>query len=75
MPEHPLHDHIRAVAERPPAEMQRLALGLLRACWPGGGADRVEPGALTWVRRWRPVASAAGFPPCECAAGRCRVCN
>jgi hypothetical protein len=46
------------------------------ACWPGGIEDRLERGALAWLRRWRPASSAAAaLPVCSCRAGRCAVCN
>jgi hypothetical protein len=48
-----------------------------RALWPGGPADRHEPGAVEWLRRWRPrgPVDANQIPTCACAAGRCLVCN
>jgi hypothetical protein len=48
---------------------------LARACWPGGADDRSEPGALNWLRRWRPVVLGAAPSACSCATGRCTVCN
>lgn len=48
---------------------------LAAACWPGGVADRSEPVALKWLRRWHPARSAAPLPVCSCSAGRCSVCN
>jgi hypothetical protein len=45
------------------------------ACWPGGTADRIEPGALAWVRRWRPARTSGTLPKCSCGAGHCAVCN
>jgi hypothetical protein len=68
-------DHIRAVGRRSSSEEDELTTGMLRRCWPGGHADRSEPAALEWVRRWRPIRATAGLPACVCAAGRCAVCN
>jgi hypothetical protein len=48
-----------------------------RSAEAGGAADRSHPGALDWLRRWRPrhPVSGADIPACGCAAGRCVVCN
>jgi hypothetical protein len=48
---------------------------LARHCWPGDGADRREPAALDWVRRWSPRPGLVPVRACTCAAGRCGVCN
>jgi hypothetical protein len=53
----------------------RLAAGLHRSCWPGGAADRTEPAARAWVRRWRRERLGAAVAPCTCRAGRCVLCN
>jgi hypothetical protein len=34
---------------------ERLASTASTRCWPGGGADRTEPVALEWLRRWGPA--------------------
>ena len=68
-------EHIEAIAERSDTAAQRLATILLHRAWPGGSADRMEPGALDWVRRWGPARMAPGELSCSCAAGRCAVCN
>jgi hypothetical protein len=61
-------------AARSRRERSRV-LGLLSAaCWPGGG-DRYEPAARAWVRAWGPAPAAAPLPACDCASGRCGVCN
>ena len=42
---------------------------------PGGSADRTEPAALEWVRRWGPGRLTASPLDCSCEQGRCAVCN
>jgi hypothetical protein len=64
--------HIDSLAA---AEHSLVAGGAIDACWPGGPADRSEPAALEWVRRWRPDRTEATLPLCSCWAGRCPVCN
>jgi hypothetical protein len=66
---------IAAAAVRTAAETDRLAWSLRNRCWPGGPADRSEPGARTWLRRWRPGRRAPAMEPCSCAQGHCPVCN
>jgi len=75
MPDEPIRNHIAALAARSPAETSQLTARMQRACWPGGAEDRTEPGALGWVRRWRPDRLGATLPACSCAGGRCAVCN
>jgi hypothetical protein len=70
-----LTDHIEAIAERSPSAGDRLATMLLLRSWPGGSADRTEPAALGWLRRWGPARMAEGALSCSCATGRCAVCN
>jgi hypothetical protein len=49
---------------------------LMRGAWPGGHADRRDPAAVEWVRRWAPARAQRSFmDDCSCAAGRCAVCN
>jgi hypothetical protein len=69
-----LATHIRAARS---GQTARLMARAARAEWPGGVADRVQPGALDWVRRWRPRHPLGGgsVPRCGCATGRCLVCN
>jgi hypothetical protein len=66
---------IEALSARTEAETHRLARALLRRSWPGDTADRREPGAVDWVRRWGPRGPAPLPPACSCSAGRCAVCN
>lgn len=47
---------------------------LLSRCWPSGG-DRSEPAAIKWLREWGPSRAVLGPLECNCAAGRCAVCN
>jgi hypothetical protein len=75
MPDDPIRDHIEATAARPERETRRLTARIIARCWPGGGEDRIEPAALHWLRRWRPVAFGAAIPTCTCGSGHCPVCN
>ncbi len=52
-----------------------LPAALLQRSWPGGPADRHEPVAVEWLRRWRPARRAAAVPVCTCREGCCLVCN
>jgi hypothetical protein len=70
-----IRDHIARLAQRDERAGQQLAANVAGRCWPGGPADRTEPAALHWLRRWRPVRAFAALPVCSCAAGRCAVCN
>src|SRR5204863_3181422 len=45
---------IASLAKRSEFETQRLVSLLRHRSWPGGVADRTEPAALEWVRRWGP---------------------
>ena len=74
MADDPIHQHITACTALTDAETKSLTARILDECWPGG-ADRSEPGALGWVRRWRPGTSEAALPTCSCPHGRCIVCN
>jgi predicted DNA-binding ribbon-helix-helix protein len=66
---------VTEIAERTEPETDRLASMLRTWCWPGGAADRREPSALEWVRRWRPARMSAEPLDCSCARGRCALCN
>ena len=53
-----------------------VARTLLRAGWPGGHADRHDPAAVEWVRRWGPARAQRRYiDDCSCSGGRCSVCN
>jgi hypothetical protein len=67
--------HVEAIRARTERDRRDLAASLLGRSWPGGASDRTERGALGWLRRWRPGAPAPLTPLCECAHGRCLVCN
>jgi uncharacterized protein YgbK (DUF1537 family) len=67
--------HIGAIASRSLRESDALMHDLARRSWPGGSADRSEPAALEWVRRWGPGRLTASPLDCSCAQGRCAVCN
>lgn len=79
MHESPQDAFLAAIVDsvRTRSQIQTAALGasLERRCWPGGTADRSEPAALPWVRRWGPARVTPSLPACGCAAGRCPVCN
>jgi hypothetical protein len=66
---------VEAISSRTEQETHRLATMLRSWCWPGGGSDRTEPGAIEWVRRWGPNRQGGQSLDCSCAAGRCFLCN
>jgi hypothetical protein len=67
---------VEAIDERPKAQTDFIMAALVRGAWPGGIGDRLEPGALEWVRRWGPgVVEPPALGDCSCDAGRCAVCN
>jgi hypothetical protein len=66
--------HIEWISSRTHSDAQRLTDALSRREWPGGG-DQTSPGALAWLRRWRPSGPTPLTPLCGCAKGRCFVCN
>jgi hypothetical protein len=66
---------IDSVRSRSDVQTAALGASLQRRCWPGGTADRSEPAALPWVRRWGPAQLTPPPPECSCAVGRCHVCN
>jgi hypothetical protein len=70
-----IREHIESAARQEVRDAHRLTARLLRACWPGGSADRSERAALAWIARWRPERTGAPIPACSCATGRCDVCN
>jgi hypothetical protein len=70
-----LRHHIEAITTRSLPDTLRLTHQLHVGCWPGGGADHVEPAALEWVRRWGPASDADASLVCMCVSGRCSICN
>jgi hypothetical protein len=74
MNEDPLHRRIAETLVRP-GEADPQLLALWNLCWPGGTADRVEPMAVQWIRRWQPEVLGAELPACTCRSGRCPICN
>lgn len=74
-PTDPLHRLIASVARRSDAEARELARTIARRCWPVAPADRDEPAAREWLRRWSPRPAPLLPPACSCASGRCTVCN
>src|SRR6476619_1679099 len=71
----PIRHHIESIAARSTPDSLRLTHQLHVGCWPGGGADHLEPAALEWVRRWRPETAPSTALMCGCAAGACSICN
>jgi hypothetical protein len=67
--------HVAAISARTDVETGRITHALTRRCWPGGVADRRDPAAVEWVRRWAPATVNGAELNCSCAAGRCAVCN
>ncbi|HEX4717265.1 MAG TPA: hypothetical protein VH300_01950 [Thermoleophilaceae bacterium] len=67
--------HITSISRRTHADNELLADALRSCSWPGGGEDRREPGALGWLRQWRPNGPAPTPAVCGCTSGRCLVCN
>jgi hypothetical protein len=67
--------HITEVTQRDASQTRSLMARIQRACWTGDGADRTQPAALGWVKRWRPARAAATLPACSCEHGRCALCN
>ena len=66
---------VDAIATRTVRETDGLTTMLRSWCWPGGGADTREPGAVEWLLRWGPDGQSKQPLDCSCAAGRCFVCN
>lgn len=70
-----IREIVEAIDGRSGDQSHRLIDMLSGVCWPSGPGDRLEHGALEWVRRWAPKRMEAASQRCSCAAGRCRVCN
>jgi hypothetical protein len=64
---------IARIGTRTDEQASALHAELARQCWPG--ADRREPAAAEWLRRWSPRPGLVPSRACSCAAGRCGVCN
>jgi hypothetical protein len=64
----PIENHLYAIHTR------RYDTTLLRAVSRG---DRLERGALQWVRLLDPATLTGGneLPECTCHTGRCEICN
>lgn len=73
----PMNDFLRHQIEsaRNDRDRRAVAARVSRSCWPGGLADRSEPAALDWLRRWWPERIGVSIPPCTCQNGHCPVCN
>jgi hypothetical protein len=72
----PMEGLIASAARGPGPAAARLGRALAGHSWPGG-ADRMEPIAAEWLRRWGPRRSPAGavLSRCACSTGPCPVCN
>jgi hypothetical protein len=66
---------VEAIDERTASQTNFIMAALVRGAWPGGVADRREPGAIEWLRRWGPSGRAPSYSDCSCIDGRCAVCN
>jgi hypothetical protein len=67
---------VEAIDARAGHETDRFARALLSGAWPGGHADRSDPMATEWVRRWGPARMRRSYmDDCSCVHGRCAVCN
>lgn len=70
------HDRLlRALIASAVEAQPDLAADLCERCWPGHGAERSQPLAAQWLRRWGPARGYAVTRACSCAAGRCATCN
>jgi hypothetical protein len=80
MDQNPRRDVVAAAVESIHAssheETRSLMVAMAGAGWPGRVEDRLDRGALEWLRRWAPARTVPGLVErCACAAGRCAVCN
>ena len=66
---------IETIASWTEADKDRLASMLGGLCYPGGPADRQEPGAVQAMRQWRPGGAVPALLACSCPHGRCHICN
>jgi hypothetical protein len=67
---------VETIDRRTSAQTDWVARSLLRGAWPGGHADRRDPAAAEWVRRWGPAVTGGPYiDDCSCSGGRCAVCN
>ncbi len=67
--------HVASVSTRTASDTARLSSTIGSHCWPGGTGDHTKTVAREWVRRWGPRGMGALPLVCECARGRCLVCN
>jgi hypothetical protein len=65
---------VESIDSRSVFDADRLVRGMVKRSWPGG-SDRIEPGALEWVRRWGLSPVGIDPPDCACDTGRCKLCN
>ena len=67
---------VETIDRRTSAQTTFVTRTLMDAGWPGGHADRLDPAAVEWVRRWAPARVQERFiDDCSCSGGRCAVCN
>jgi hypothetical protein len=59
MEHHPIKDIVEAIDRRTRAQSDRLMGILTKPCWPSGHGDRLEPGAIEWVKKWGPTLDSA----------------
>jgi hypothetical protein len=60
---------VGAIDERTSAQTSFMMAALVRGAWPGGVADRLETGALDWVRRWGPLGKTPDYVASLAAGG------
>jgi hypothetical protein len=67
---------VEAIDARADHQTDWIIRSLARGAWPGGTADRNDPTAAQWVRRWGPARMRQSYlGDCSCIQGRCAVCN
>ena len=67
---------VEAIDTRTTDQTAWMLWALVRGAWPGGPADRSNPAAAEWVRRWGPARlDRSQLADCSCEIGRCTVCN
>jgi hypothetical protein len=73
-----IRQHIVTVARRDPSDYAVLADALHSVTWPDGGRDRSHADAQGWFDRFMSLRGPAPelvTRSCNCASGRCLVCN
>jgi hypothetical protein len=66
---------VESIATRGRAQSAGLLSGMLHRFWPGGTADHTSRPAREWLSRWEPKLVDLSPLDCDCAQGRCALCN